>query len=117
MTTGTEGNDNLTNDDNQEYETIDALGGDDRITLSNSGVHEHIFVTVNGGAGTDTISITARSANSSTAGSIDVKVSDFRDFSVTHNSVERLEIDVQFVGLLVTGNSDDRIHVRAGTAP
>jgi hypothetical protein len=31
MTTGTEGPDNLANDQNIEHETVDALGGDDVI--------------------------------------------------------------------------------------
>jgi hypothetical protein len=58
MTTGTEGNDNLTNDPSAEPETVNSVGGDDYIRLeaptrseANGGAHVH----VDGGAGYDTL--------------------------------------------------------------
>ena len=63
MAIGTEGNDVLSNDRTLRNETIEALGGDDRINITNSHPalepHASSTVTVNGGAGTDTLSISS----------------------------------------------------------
>ncbi|HYJ82740.1 MAG TPA: hypothetical protein VEW26_07860, partial [Allosphingosinicella sp.] len=53
MATGTEGPDYLTNDTTVEYDTINALGGDDTIAIRTSSMH-HV-VTVSGGDGVDTL--------------------------------------------------------------
>jgi Ca2+-binding RTX toxin-like protein len=60
MTTGTEGPDLLTNNPTVVEETIDALGGDDIITITNTlarNQFEFRRVTVDGGAGVDTLRV------------------------------------------------------------
>ncbi|HEX8481469.1 MAG TPA: calcium-binding protein [Allosphingosinicella sp.] len=57
MATGTEGNDNLTNDPSIRHDKIEALGGDDIITVQkpNSTANSGESVEVNGGIGSDTL--------------------------------------------------------------
>lgn len=57
MTTGTEGPDNLTNDPAVLHEVIDALGGDDTITIQRPNIPADTTatVTVHGDDGTDTL--------------------------------------------------------------
>jgi Ca2+-binding RTX toxin-like protein len=93
MTTGTEGNDTLTNDTSLFFETVDALGGDDEITLiarTNGG-----YVTVNGGAGTDTLIFAPSEMMSGfTATGSDGKALLRKGSStteITFSSIERLE--------------------------
>jgi Ca2+-binding RTX toxin-like protein len=112
MTTGTEGNDNLTNNRAINFETVDALGGDDVITIVTPS-NDLTRVDVLGGAGNDTMRISAlqfRSADGSgTAGTVLVREGS-RNYTVTYNSVERLELTGGLFGPsvnFVTGASTD----------
>jgi len=100
MTTGTEGNDNLTNDPAVDPETIDALGGDDVITVNrpnSSFMNEMRFVQVSGGIGFDTLILNVNnyifSSVSGFDGSLRVREGSSLNWFVDWTSIERLEIN------------------------
>jgi Ca2+-binding RTX toxin-like protein len=96
MTTGTEGNDELTNDISVDFEIVDALGGDDKITLvgrTSMGPNVKIY----GGSGTDTLIISQGSTLSSFNGSgADGTLGIRRSGTTTifdYTSIERVEFN------------------------
>jgi Ca2+-binding RTX toxin-like protein len=125
MTTGTEGNDNLTNDKDVSPETIDALGGDDVITVSrpnfpfSSGTGDK-FIQVNGGSGFDTLIITTSwpiiGGASGYDGSMRIREGSSINWTVSWTSIERLEIsEGSFFNQNITlGEEIDIIRMRAG---
>jgi Ca2+-binding RTX toxin-like protein len=128
MTTGTEGNDNLTNDVSLKNETVDALGGDDVITVirPNTSFNSSLeTVTVNGGSGFDTLKVDTNystfygiSANGFD-GSFTVRNGSLNAWSVSWTSIERLELTAQFFGnnsSFVLGDEVDIIRLKLGLA-
>jgi len=120
MTTGTNGNDNLTNDRNVNPETIDALDGDDVVTIQppSSIFAPSATVTANGGNGSDTLRISAlqfRSVNATGLdGSAFIRNSSSFNYTVNWTSFERLELDGGLFGStpsIVTGDSIDVIRI------
>jgi Ca2+-binding RTX toxin-like protein len=100
MTTGTQGNDILTNDPAVDPETIDALGGDDVITVNRpdlSFYNSERLVTVNGGDGSDTLIVNANNyifaSNSGYDGFLRVREGNGINWYVSWTSIERLEIN------------------------
>jgi Ca2+-binding RTX toxin-like protein len=100
MTTGTQGNDILANDPAVDPETIDALGGDDLITVdrpNSSFENSERLVTVFGGEGFDTLIINANnfifSSASGFGGSIRVREASSLNWYVDWSWIERLEIN------------------------
>jgi Ca2+-binding RTX toxin-like protein len=100
MTTGTQGNDILTNDPAVDPETIDALGGDDVITVNRpdlSAYNSERLVTVNGGDGFDTLIVNANNyifaSNSGYDGFLRVREGNGINWYVSWTSIERLEIN------------------------
>ncbi|HZF96322.1 MAG TPA: calcium-binding protein, partial [Allosphingosinicella sp.] len=124
MTTGTEGNDTLTNDPNADPETIDALGGDDRITVNRPasqappGYADSAIVTVNGGSGFDTLvgggNFGRWEYDPATGnGSYGIRSSSSFNYSVTFTSIERFELSGTWFGnsgRIDTGEGDDILH-------
>src|SRR5688500_85523 len=98
MATGTEGNDNLTNDPAIAHDTINALGGNDVITIqapNSRGQTSPETVTVSGGNGTDTLIINGGSAYlqfgaTGYDGSVLVRLGSM--YQVFWSSIERLEL-------------------------
>jgi Ca2+-binding RTX toxin-like protein len=98
MATGTAGNDNLTNDPTIGHDTIDALGGNDVITIQQPNDRGQISpesVTVNGGDGVDTLIINGGGAYlefgaSGYDGSVNVRYGGI--YQVFWSSIERLEL-------------------------
>jgi Ca2+-binding RTX toxin-like protein len=136
MTVGTEGNDVLSNDRWMQHETIDALGGDDRINVTTAYGRDSV-VAVDGGAGTDTLAISATYISSLSATSAFIHEgrlgpqSNFRfqnDTSITWSGIERLVVsgaiyfEVNPFGnplppqtkYWTTGDTHDEIHVISG---
>jgi hypothetical protein len=105
MTTGTIGNDNLSNDPNVFNEIVDALDGDDIITIvtPNNLANPGPSVTVSGGNGFDTLivntagSFTEIGANN---GTFVVRFGPNSRYTVNWSSIERLEL----TGSLFTNN-------------
>src|SRR5215218_6618830 len=98
MATGTEGNDNLTNEGTQSVETIDALGGDDVITVNQpSGIFSDRIIEVNGGDGFDTLIINAGNYTIGGAsgfdGSMRVRIANGVNWTTYWTSIERLELN------------------------
>ncbi len=100
MATGTEGNDNLTNDPALDPDTIEALGGDDLITVNrpnSSFQNSERLVTVRGGEGFDTLVINANNyitaSGSGFEGSLRVREGNGIGWTVAWSSIERLEIN------------------------
>jgi Ca2+-binding RTX toxin-like protein len=98
MTTGTEGPDNLTNDGTQTLETIDALGGDDVITVNRpTQPFSDRNIIVNGGDGFDTLIINANnytiSENQGFQGSLRIREGSGINWTVHWTSIERLELN------------------------
>jgi Ca2+-binding RTX toxin-like protein len=100
MATGTEGNDNLANDPAVDPETIDALGGDDVITVNrpnSSFQNAERLVTVHGGEGSDTLIINANNyilaSTSGYDGFLRVREGSSINWYVSWTSIERLEIN------------------------
>jgi Ca2+-binding RTX toxin-like protein len=96
MTTGTEGDDELTNNTSVDFEIVDALGGNDRITLvgrTSMGPNVKIY----GGSGTDTLIISQGSTLSSFTGSgADGTLGIRRSGTTTffdYTSIERVEFN------------------------
>src|SRR5688500_1446551 len=94
MATGTGGNDNLSNDPNVEFETIDALSGDDVITilrLNSVSAFPGAITTVSGGAGFDTLRFGTDSTEQRLYG---LTATDFDGtLGVRHNSISRWDIN------------------------
>jgi Ca2+-binding RTX toxin-like protein len=98
MTTGTEGPDVLRNNSTLLNDSIQGLGGDDRISIS--GVGYGGSITVDGGAGFDTLTIIAPYLYAMGVGSLSVtalsdNVSHGRIFyttNISYSSIERLVI-------------------------
>jgi Ca2+-binding RTX toxin-like protein len=128
MTTGTAGNDTLTNDVSLKNETIDALGGDDVITVTRPNMSFNSSletVTVNGGSGFDTLIVDTGYANfygigaSGFDGSFTVRTSSLNAWSVSWTSIERIELTAQFFGnnaSFVLGDEIDIIRLKLGLA-
>ncbi|HEX6375472.1 MAG TPA: hypothetical protein VFZ91_07100, partial [Allosphingosinicella sp.] len=121
MATGTEGNDNLTNDPSNGVETIDALGGDDVITIQPGA--PGAYVVVKGGSGYDTLILNDTVhrmivANSSGYdGTIWFRHGMSSFFEVNWTSIERLEL----TGILSPASTNvfgEEVDIlRFGTAP
>jgi Ca2+-binding RTX toxin-like protein len=121
VTTGTQGNDNLTNDPNVDPETVDALGGDDRITIQRPtnqappGFSDTAAVTANGGSGFDTLvgfgNFSSWSYDPATGnGGYGIRSSSNFSYSVTFTSIERFELSGSWFGSsgrIDTGEGDD----------
>jgi Ca2+-binding RTX toxin-like protein len=127
MTTGTEGNDNLTNDTSLKHETVDALGGDDVITVTRPTptITSGETVTVNGGSGFDTLIVDTGYSfvNSLGAtgfdGSFNVRGGSGINWTVSWTSIERLELTAKFFGnnaSFVLGDEIDIIRLNLGLA-
>ncbi|MFL6846021.1 MAG: M10 family metallopeptidase C-terminal domain-containing protein [Allosphingosinicella sp.] len=122
MTTGTEGNDNLVNDRTLRNETIDALGGDDIITVTApfSTIQSNETVTVNGGSGFDTLILDTGYAYgfaSATGfdGHVRIRQGSGIGWDVYWTSIERLELTVKlFNGDLSLGDEVDILKVDLG---
>jgi Ca2+-binding RTX toxin-like protein len=97
MTTGTEGPDVLTNDTSLTQETIDALGGDDVITVNRPTGFAERHIQVSGGAGSDTMIVNAGNYVSAFAsgfdGSLRVREGNGIGWTIDWTSIERLEIN------------------------
>jgi Ca2+-binding RTX toxin-like protein len=117
MTTGTEGNDSLTNDRLVLQEVVDALGGDDLITVlepdSATNPMNSESVTVNGGAGFDTLILnigrrTLSAQGNGFDGSLFVRVGLGNSYPINWTSIERLEITTGLnSSIFNTGDSVD----------
>ena len=121
MTTGTPGNDLLTNDTSLTVETVDALGGDDVITVNRpTPTTAERFVQVNGGTGTDTLIINAGNyiigGGSGFDGSLRVREGSGINWTVDWTSIERLEInDGRFFNTDITlGDEIDIVRMTPG---
>ena len=119
MPTGTEGNDQLANDRSVQHQTIDALGGDDQITVQTFSGSEG-SVIVHGGDGYDSLLVSANridSVNGSgTSGTIHIRSSlSFGRTAITYDSIERIVITGGdgHGAHYVTGDSDDEFHISA----
>ena len=115
MTTGTEGNDNLTNDRFVQNEVIDALGGNDVIQLTHPAMPAP-SITANGGEGYDTLifgGVIRGSSNiSGYGGRVLIRQNSQTHYNVDWTSIERLELSGSlFVSSappdFTTGDSDD----------
>ncbi len=105
MTVGTEGPDNLTNDPNVYNEVVDALGGDDVVTVQQPFSDSQFFtsptVLVNGGAGYDTLvggGVLRGLSATGYDGSYMVRISTSRNYTVNWSSVEKLEFTGSMFG-------------------
>lgn len=125
MTTGTNGNDNLSNDPNVFNETVDALDGDDVITIvtPNSLGNPGPLVTVNGGIGADRLIINTAGSfqaltGAGTSGSLSVRFGPSQFYAVTWSAIERLELTGSLFGdgAFVTGDSVDLLRFSSSTA-
>ncbi|HEX6375471.1 MAG TPA: calcium-binding protein [Allosphingosinicella sp.] len=120
MTTGTEGPDNLTNDRNVVHETIDALGGDDVITLlPPTTASSAESITVNGGAGFDTLIHDAFYVPGGTAtgfdGHIRVREGNGVGYDIFWTSIERLQLSgLIFASSFSLGDEIDILRLSAG---
>jgi Ca2+-binding RTX toxin-like protein len=94
--TGTEGPDNLTNDSSHATETVDALGGDDIVTLKRPNLSGGFgALTAFGGAGTDKLifSDTLSGASfSGTGGQIRIHASLSVSYNLDYSDFERIEL-------------------------
>jgi Ca2+-binding RTX toxin-like protein len=125
MTTGTIGNDNLSNDPNVFNETVDALDGDDVITIvtpNNLGIPGPT-VTVNGGLGSDRLVVNTAGSfqavtGTGTSGSLSVRFGPTQFYAVTWNAIERVELTGTLFGdgAFVTGDSIDVLRFTSSTA-
>ena len=126
MPIGTEGDDVLTNDTTKPAEVIDALGGDDLITVHAPFVPNHPgpTVDVHGGDGYDTLIVGADRIQGirgeGTSGSLTIRQGGLNGSrpSVTWNSIERLEISATIFGdgFWTTGESEDLLILGGGGA-
>ncbi|HEX8644026.1 MAG TPA: calcium-binding protein [Allosphingosinicella sp.] len=101
MTTGTAGNDNLSNDPNVQTETVDALGGGDRITYVRPNFSPSASIAFNGGDGFDTLIINENTLRSSSAtgfdGSLLLRVNSSTHHTINYTSIERLELSASLL--------------------
>jgi Ca2+-binding RTX toxin-like protein len=121
LTTGTEGNDNLTNDPAVRAETVDALGGDDIITVTEPAkqdqFHTNSSIQVLGGDGYDTLKVSGvlrGGSSTDTGGSLLFRVSNSFNWTVDWSTVERLEVQASVFGpapSIVTGGSSDLLRL------
>lgn len=102
MTTGTNGDDDLHNDPNQNPETINALGGDDSITIDTPlpvdiGPYR---VSVDGGTGFDTLNFSTAGTlrPGSTNTSFTARESSSQNAEISYVNVERLVITGRWSG-------------------
>ena len=124
MTTGTEGNDNIGNNPAVRPETVDALGGDDVITIVRPNLMfgmDSTTISVNGGTGTDTLIINDPDGRVSSAarsglggdpayeGHVFLSLGSGRGYAVNWNSIERLELTAALYG--GTANFGDEIDI------
>jgi len=123
MTTGTEGNDILQNNASGGSDTVDALGGDDRITVVTPAVVEQFYqtaITVDGGEGSDTLIANFGSYRLSiTLGSIFVRQSLNYGFLVNWSNVEVIDLTgTWYVNDTTLGATRDILHLsgNSGTA-
>ncbi len=125
MTTGTNGNDNLSNDPNILNETVDALDGDDIITIvtPNNLGNPGPTVTVNGGIGSDRLVVNTAGAfqtlsGTGNEGSLLVRFGPAQFYSVAWSAIERLELTGSLFGdgAFVTGDSIDVLRFGSSTA-
>ena len=122
MATGTPGNDSLTNDPTIGHDTIDALGGDDVITIrtpNDRGQPAGETVTVNGGDGFDTLIVNAGSAYltfGATGYDGSVLVRYGGRYQVFWTSIERLELTgaLYVASDLVLGDEIDILRLSPG---
>ena len=124
MTTGTEGNDRLTNDPNEQHERVEAMGGDDQIIIippeTTPGEPSTIFV--DGGAGDDTLSVGPDLIDGVQAeflaGTIEMRKSDAHTYTVTYSSIQNLILHGVIAGdSIVTGTSNDDLHFVGAWVP
>lgn len=122
MATGTQANDVLSNDPGAATDTIDALGGDDTINVTNLNVTGVSQVAVDGGDGFDTLNLTAEpyifELGATSAILMDgVLPPDTGGVVLNYSQVEQLVIygraysDGGVHSLWTTGNTIDEIHV------
>jgi Ca2+-binding RTX toxin-like protein len=122
MTVGTEANDILTNDQAVSAETIDALGGNDVITIqaplgAESGGKS---VAVDGGAGRDTLIVENEGmwsalSGSGLGGSVQLLVAPGVYYTLSWSAIERVEIRAGMSGGdYVTGDSADLLRLFGG---
>jgi len=120
MVTGTEGPDNLTNDPSLTTETINALGGDDVITVTRPNrFGDADSVTVNGGSGFDTLILNTGFFISASAsgfdGQVRVREGNGEGYHVFWTSIERLELSGRFFNSDVTlGDEIDIVRMTPG---
>lgn len=116
--TPTPGDDVLANDPFIARETIDALGGNDQISLT--GTFDTEETTVIGGAGTDTLTITLSGGQQFRTiegagfdGSIDVRINSTDTWRASWQSIENLTIIGAkfFTGPVTTGASNDTLRL------
>ena len=116
MTTGTEGNDELTNDRFVTDEVIDALGGDDRITIVDPDFQweEQPTITVHGGDGIDTLVmnnvIIAGGSPTPGGGTIQGYVSLSQRYYVSYDGIERIYINGELRSGIDLGDTEDELH-------
>jgi Ca2+-binding RTX toxin-like protein len=120
MTTGTDGNDNLTNDRAVYNETVDALAGDDVITVIQpvfSQYYNSPTVSVQGGEGFDTLASAGQVRGVSLTeggGLVSYRVTNSNNYTVEWTGIERVEITGTVFGSNVsvtTGASVDIIRL------
>ena len=119
MTTGTEGNDSLTNDPNVNPDTVDALGGDDTITIQSKlrENYEILDVTVHGGDGFDTLTVHAGWLwmGSTGSGSGTMTVSYSGDYAtiepLDYDGIERIVASGNASGLIATQGTQDELDI------
>ena len=108
MTTGTEGNDTLTNNPNVNPETIYALGGDDSISFLFGMTDTHLQIDAYGGTGYDTITMTASYGNASSIGQLYFDNSRaFIAMSIDYFEIEKIVLTLNSAGNLYTGDTED----------
>lgn len=105
MTTGTEGNDPLTNDRFVTHEVIEALGGDDTITVVRPDIQtdENPTVTVHGGDGYDTLTMSDTVSGATTSGGVTTfsfYESSSQKYQVIYDGIEEMEV----TGILRAGD-------------
>lgn len=113
MTTGTEGNDDLTNNRGNPFDQVDALGGDDIITVQIP-IDSPSHTTVDGGAGFDILYLTTRDiSGTGVTDSINIREGLTLYGTVTWTNIERFVLSTPTRGVfsgtepLVFGAAED----------
>ncbi len=126
-TTGTEGNDTLSNPNGDRDHVVDALGGDDVITVSSTYLYDGTSgsVTVNGGDGFDTLIVADQVLTALQGNGFGGFLGTRPGFSnpngqtlISWTSIERIELNFGTYGIngwLTTGDSQDFITLTNGT--